>query len=196
MDAKRKALKHARLATITVIRHGSTHHEKTQMGGWEEQELGAEGKKEAIHAANKLPDDVEGIVTSDLRRAEQTANIISKETGVPILKKDKCLRSWNMGDYAGKDPKEVEPILDHLEKDERDTPTPGGESFNEYKRRFLKGIMKLEKEYAGKHIAIVTHSHGTRILRAWEAKGRPNDLSLDEKEYQTKPMPNGGVETL
>jgi broad specificity phosphatase PhoE len=195
MDTKGKALRNAKKAEIVVIRHGATAHEKTKMGGWEDEGLGSEGKKEAERAAGKVK-DLDGIVTSDLERALETARIISKETGVPILKKDKALRSWNMGEYTGKDPKDVEPILDDLEKKHRDTPTPEGESFNEYKRRFLKGIMRLEREYAGKKIGIVTHSHGTRMLRAWDANGRPDDLSLNEKEYQAKPMPNGGVDEL
>lgn len=195
MNPKLRAISKSKKAEITVIRHGATAHEKTKMGGWEDEGLGKEGREEAEEAARKVK-GLDGLVTSDLERALETAKIISKRSGVPILKTDKALRSWNMGEYTGKDPKEIEPILDDLEKKHRDTPTPGGESFNEYKRRFLKGIMRLEKEYAGKRIGIVTHSHGTRMLRAWDTKGRPSDLSLDEKEYQAKPMPNGGVDEI
>lgn len=195
MNAKLKAIRSKKPAELVVIRHGATHHEKTQMGGWEEQGLGSEGKAEARKAAQRIPDDLDLLITSDLARAEETAHIIAKKDDLRVVK-DPSLRSWNMGEYSGKDPKEIEPILENLASKHPNEKTPGGESFNHYKTRFLKGIEAILQKYKGKKVGIVTHSHGTRILRGWEAKGRPADLSIDMKEYKEKPMPNGGVDTL
>ncbi len=182
------------MSSFYLIRHGATHDEKSAMGGWTDDYLGDKGKEEAKKAAKEVPKDLDGIVTSDLERAVETAEIISKETGIPILEKTQSLRSWNMGKYAGKDPKKIEPILDHLAEDEPNRATEDGESFNHYKERFLKGVEAILKKYKGKKLGLVTHSHGTRILRAWEAKGCPTDLSIDMKSYNQRPMANGGVE--
>jgi len=178
---------------LYVIRHGAAVDEKTKMGGWEDLPLVAEGKEEAEKAAGKLPDDIELIITSDLERALETAEIIAKAKHIPLVK-DPDLRSWNMGRYTGKDPKKIEPVLEKFAADYPEDRTPGGESFNEYKDRFLKGILKIKRKYAGHKIAILTHSHGTRILRAWEAAGQPGDFRLDMKEYHERPLEPGGVE--
>ncbi|MDE2233295.1 MAG: histidine phosphatase family protein [Patescibacteria group bacterium] len=196
MNNKSKALSNSKNdRDIVIIRHGATADEHTAMGGWSEEGLGAKGRVEAVKAARELPKDVEGIVTSDLRRAVQTAEIISKNTGVPIIARDKELRSWKLGKYEGADPEDVEPILEHYARELPDKPLPeGGESFREYKDRFLRGIENIQKKYKNRKIAIVTHSHGTRILRAWEAKGKPKDLSIDMENYKGRAMENGGVE--
>jgi probable phosphoglycerate mutase len=181
-------------ADIVIIRHGSALHEKTKMGGWTDVPLEPEGVKNAEEAAKNVPKDLDGIVTSDLKRASQTAEIISKKTGIPVLGEDKSLRSWNMGDYAGKSSKEIEPILEKLATQEPDKPIDDGESFNQYKERFLKGVEAIREKYAGKKIGILTHSHGTRILDAWNAKGSPADHSLDMEVYKEKSIAPGGVE--
>lgn len=179
---------------IYIIRHGATPDEKTAMGGWSEEGLGAEGRKQAEKAAGEVPKDVQGIITSDLERAVETAKIISEKTGIPIIAKDSALRSWNLGKYSGKNPEKVEPILEELANKEPSLNVPGGgESFNEYRNRFLEGVEKLKKRYKDKKIAIVTHSHGTRILRAWQAKDCPEDYSIDMASYNRKAMGNGGV---
>lgn len=181
---------------IVIIRHGATPDEHTAMGGWSNEGLGEKGISEAKKAAEELPEDVDGIITSDLRRAVITAKIVSRRTGVPILAEDPDLRSWKLGKFEGGNPKEVEPILEHFAQAEPNLKLPGGgESFNQYKARFLHGVEKLQKRYKGKKIAIVTHSHGTRILRAWEKKGQPKDMKIDKQNYKGRAMENGGVET-
>ncbi len=196
-NIKSEALQKAKNGrNIVIIRHGATPDEHTAMGGWSEEGLGAKGIEEARKAAKELPNDVDGIITSDLRRAVLTAKIISRRTGVPILAEDPALRSWKLGKFEGGDPKEVEPILEHFAQAEPNLKLPGGgESFSEYKTRFLKGVERLQNRYEGKKIAIVTHSHGTRILRAWEAEGQPGDMKIDKQNYKGRAMENGGVET-
>ncbi len=177
---------------LTIIRHGSAEHEKTEMGGWEELPLEDKGRKEAAEAAKEVH-DLDGLVTSDLERAVETANIISRITGVPILKKDALLRSWAMGKYTGKNPEKIEPILEDLANKHPELKAPQGESFDGYKTRFLRGVQYLMKKYKDKNIGIVTHSHGTRILKAWEAAGYPDNLKINMKVYNEAAIKNGGV---
>jgi len=200
MNPKYKALRLAKdnkeNRNIVIIRHGATPDEHTAMGGWSSEGLGAKGKQEAKNAAREIPKDVEGIVTSDLNRAVKTAEIISKETGIPIVEKDPDLRSWKLGKFEGENPKDVEPILEHFAQYEPNLKIPGGgESFNQYKDRFLRGVEKIRRKYKGHKIAILTHSHGTRIIRAWEKEGQPKDFKIDKQNYKGRAMENGGVET-
>ncbi|MDE2015914.1 MAG: histidine phosphatase family protein [Patescibacteria group bacterium] len=196
MNPKAKALASARNdKDIVIIRHGATPDEHTAMGGWSGEGLGAKGVEEAKRAAREVPPDVEGIVSSDLPRAVLTAEIISKATGIPIIAKDPALRSWKLGNLDGKSPDDVEPVLEHVAQSEPDMKLPGGgESFNQFKDRFLGGIKKLQEKYRGKKIAIVTHSHNTRVLRAWEKEGQPDNLEIDKHNYKGRAMENGGVE--
>lgn len=177
---------------FVVIRHGATPDEKTAMGGWSEEGLGEDGKKEAKEAAKKVP-KLDGIVTSDLKRAVDTAEIISKETGIPILTKSHSLRSWNIGNWTGKNPKDIEPKLDEIANKEPDRKASNGESFNEYKSRFLRGLRDILERYKDKKIGILTHSHGTRLIRAWEKEGCPKDLKIDMKSFNAHGLENGGV---
>jgi broad specificity phosphatase PhoE len=177
-----------------VIRHGATPDEKTAMGGWSEEGLGKEGIEQAHEAAKKVPKGLDGIVTSDLNRAVETAEIISKETHIPILAKSASLRSWNIGNWSGKDPKDIEPKLDKIANDEPDRSASNGESFNAYKKRFLTGLRDILERYKDKEIGILTHSHGTRMIRAWEKEGCPKDLKIDMKSFNAHGMENGGVE--
>lgn len=119
------------------------------------------------------------IVTSDLIRAQQTAEAIARTTEAPIVLATDALRPWHVGDITGKDIFETLPILRDHATNRQDTPLPGGESFNTFRERFLRGVQILQETYADKHVAIVTHHHGDRIMAAWEAVGFPDDLNLD-----------------
>ena len=182
---------------LSIVRHGSAVDEKTAMGGWTDTPLSEQGKQEAADAGKNLVKGTEKIYSSDVGRAKETTNIISKESGVKDITYDKGLRSWNLGKYAGTDPKTTEPILEDYAKNKPDEKLPGGgESFNEYKNRFLSTVKKIQGENVGRKIAIVTHSHGTRILDAWAVKGKPADLSIDQKTYDEKALKPGGVEKM
>lgn len=189
MDTKKEG-------TIYMVRHGAALNEKGAMGGWSEIPLAKQGKSQAEEAAEKLPDNLDGIITSDLERALETAEIISRIKKIPIIRKMPALRSWNIGPFTQHNPEKVEPILDKLANQEPNMSVPGGESFNHYKDRVIEAFEYIKSKYPDKKLAVVTHSHGFRVMRAWEREGMPKNMKIDMKEYNTRATETGGVEKL
>ena len=73
---------------IILVRHGeATHHTEHLTGGWTDSELTAAGKVQLQAVASKLAKDFAGqsrdlrILTSDLKRAEESARIIAARLG-------------------------------------------------------------------------------------------------------------------
>lgn len=182
---------------VFIVRHGDAMDEEGSLGGWNNEGLSVEGKKHVEAGIKDLKDkNIELIITSDLRRARQSADMIGKELGVKV-QGDSALRSWNIGKYAGTDPEDSEPILeDYAENRPEEEIPPNGESFNQYKDRILNAIQSISEEHEGENIAIVTHSHGIRIYNAWEKAGKPKDFSIDMKEYAKKSLKPGFFEKV
>ena len=167
--------------TLVVIRHGATalnseSHERIR--GWKDVPLSDEGRADADKMGRelkKMKPKIDGIITSDLSRAHDTAKAVSKHTGAPILKVTKGLRPWNLGDFQGKDVKTTLPQMQDFIKNKPDEQVPGGESFNAFKRRFIKLVEAVQKKYPKHKMAIVTHHRGERLLQGWINEGQPKD---------------------
>jgi broad specificity phosphatase PhoE len=177
---------------IIIVRHGSAQDEKGSMGGWSDTPLSSEGRKEIMETANNLPKGITKIYSSDLERAKESAGIIAKKLGLKV-EYLKGLRSWNMGDFSGKNPRHVEPVLERMAQEKPNATTPNGESFNSYKNRFLKTIKKIEDENKKDKVIVITHSHGTRLIDAWEAEGKPSNFSVDIEKYDEPSLKPGGI---
>jgi broad specificity phosphatase PhoE len=139
-----------------VVRHGATGaNAEDVFRGWAAVPLNAQGKKQAKDAAAFLEDkDIKKIHTSDLRRAKETAEIISQEIGAPV-KEDPRLRAWDVGAFAGKSRKTHQKAFDkYVEKPNREIPM--GESMKEFSAR----ASDATAEYARKEDAplVVTSS--------------------------------------
>lgn len=168
-------------ARIIIIRHGTTRsNSEDKMRGWDELPLDEEGKSEAHETGKKLKyKGISALASSDLKRATQMAEIVSKESGIPIVGFSHQFRTWNVGEYTGEDTKKVLPILKKYAADKPDEAIPGGESFNDFKARFIRGIERLKRGYKGKTIGLITHHQGDRIMAAWKRAGEPKDYSVD-----------------
>jgi broad specificity phosphatase PhoE len=180
------------MPVIQLIRHGATalnHGDRSvdRIRGWKDIPLSKEGKQEAYDIAEKLEGDIPDILaTSDLKRASDTADIISDDIGVPVSVRSESFRPWNVGDYAGQVTEKVLPILSKLACDEPDKKCPGGESFNDFKGRFFEGLYTLIEMHPGKDIAVVAHHRNERLLAAWEAEGYPEDGTIDKRVFTSK----------
>jgi broad specificity phosphatase PhoE len=186
---------------VQVIRHGATSLNNDDVSvdrirGWKDIPLSKEGKDEAHTLADKIVDDPpDTIVSSDLKRAHDTAKIISDKTGVPISDVSESFRPWNVGEYSGQVTSKAIPILGEYASEKPDEPIPGGESFNDFKDRFLSGVKSALSEYPGR-IAIVTHHRGERLLHAWGKAGFPESGDIDVKEFNKKGEPTGTILSL
>jgi broad specificity phosphatase PhoE len=159
---------------ILLIRHGNTSLNSNDLSidrirAWKDPPLSAEGVKEAERLGDKIkrnPPDV--LVSSDLKRACQTAQIISARTGAPIVETTKSLRPWDLGDFAGRLSKDVMPAILTFARDRPNEPVPGGESFETFRRRLVGGLKEILARYQG-YVGLVTHYRVEQLLKAMAA---------------------------
>jgi broad specificity phosphatase PhoE len=181
---------------LYVVRHGDTAFNEGEgderIRGWSPVPLNEDGIDQAHETAKGLKGEgITSLVSSDLPRAKQTANIIGKEIGVePTFTPD--LRTWDMGDLTGESLKDHKVRCAEHVTDKPDEPIPGGESFNTFKDRALKGATDaLGSDPSGK-TAIVTHNSVERVLAAWDHAGQPEDGSIHAPTYLKEGEDPGG----
>lgn len=182
---------------VHLIRHGATdmnnHSDDSQdrIRGWIDVPLNDDGRKDAEKAAKKAGKaGIKVLVSSDLSRAKETADIIGKAIGVTPITTPK-LRPWDLGKFAGTPSKEAFPKILPYVTDKQDDPVPGGESFNDFRDRAMQGLKLAVDKAAGKPVGVVTHYRNLRLYGAWDEAGQPADHSIDEKEFGKKGGPPG-----
>lgn len=178
---------------ITIIRHGATKLNNDDVSvdrirGWNNIPLSKEGKEEAEKLGEKLKkeDAPDLLLTSDLHRASETAHIVSQKAGIPVKEETQGFRPWNVGELAGQVSKHAVPLLADYATKKPDEKVPGGESFNDFKGRFMGALKDAMEKYPDQHLGIVTHHRGERLLKAWEAKGFPEDGTIDHDTFTQK----------
>jgi broad specificity phosphatase PhoE len=183
---------------LSVIRHGATDmNDAQQIRGWSDTPLNAGGKQQAqqiaAHLAN-LPDPPTRIVTSDLGRAQETAGAITQALGLPPAQPTMGLRPWNVGQMTGMPHDSALPLMAEFVKNP-DLPTPGGESFNDFKNRFLGTIATILSQTGPQdHVGVVTHNRGERVLAAYLA-GLNDPNHIDPAEMVGKGTDPGTLST-
>lgn len=185
---------------IYILRHGQTLlNKEDKIRGWSDIPLDDEGivqAKKLGEAFRNSQIELDGIFTSNLLRAEQTALEVSQQTGYPVLGIRECLRPWNVGSYTGKDGKMVHEIMAEAAYKEPDKPIGGGESFNIFKYRFLLGLIGLLNQNRGLKLGFVSHSRGERIMHSWVAAGCPEDLGVDLEVFLAHGEPTASAQEL
>jgi len=182
--------------TVLLVRHGHTTLNSEKHGerlrGWLDLALTHEGKADARRAGQELKShNVGHLVSSDLRRARQTAEIIGEQIGVkPEV--NEGLRPWNVGRLAGKRVEDIREEMEHYQHHPTDV-VPEGESFNDFYERWERELMALLKR-AESHPdkAVVALTHVRNLLTA------PHILAGDDRgpiKVIGKPHPAPGTIT-
>jgi broad specificity phosphatase PhoE len=148
--------------------------------------------KAVAEEMKSLPFDV--IVSSDLHRAVQTAKIVSDVTGRPYVLEEYNLRPWDYGDLVGKDEDLIFILQCEQYLPNPDECMPGGESFNEFKERYLDCIEGIIAGYTGQTILVISHSVNERLTRAWDKAGRGREVNM--REMMTKNIGPGEWEKI
>lgn len=145
-----------------LVRHGETEHNATGIfQGYSPVPLSARGRQQATLVAERLVSLCPQVLySSDLRRAQETADIISQRLGLPV---QLCegLREWNIGTWIGK-PNAA--YLEHLQTLGAHPVTyvpEGGESQLQTQARMVAQMQELARRHVGETIVCV--SHGTAI---------------------------------
>ena len=169
---------------ILFVRHGKDSDQ--HRGGWNQLDLLSEGKREAETLANYLAQHKENyhftkVITSDLKRAETTAEILARKLQLPI-EKESTLRETNNGDLAGMLNSDADQKFPHLyfRSLAMDEHYPNGESPIEFYQR-IKTWFQLflqENNDSTETQIVVTHGGVINIIyhlvnkREWTNKSR------------------------
>lgn len=151
---------------IILVRHGeATHHTQHLTGGWTDSDLTEAGRGQLRALADKLAHDFNGkrdkfrILTSDLKRAVESAEIIAAKLGMAdCVERHEFLREKNNGRAAGMTEAEAKAIYRPAAtlKELNHRNYPGGETRKEFYDRCVEGIRAcadMEKE----NLIIVAH---------------------------------------
>ncbi len=139
------------LTTICIIRHGETDwNSQGRLQGHEDTELNEFGREQAIQLAQYFkaePWDV--IVSSPLKRAHATAQIISAQLLIPNIHIVDEIIERSYGSASG---------LTHEERRSRfPEGIPDQEDFEHLRQRAMSGLTKIADDFKGKRIIVVSH---------------------------------------
>lgn len=183
---------------VDFIRHGSTKlndtPEKDRIRGWVDIPLDDKGIQEAEKLGRELAllkTKPRVLYTSDLQRASHTAHIISQMAGIPTAPASQGLRPWNLGQFQGQESAKIAPQMKQF-VDNPSQRIPGGESFNEFRIRFLSTLHGILGGTSYR-IGLVSHHRNERLLAASE---KSDWKGFDKQEFARHGSPPGVVLTF
>lgn len=144
--------------TIILVRHGETSwNKKKKLQGQIDIPLSKTGLRQANLVAKRIKIlDITKIYSSKLKRAIQTASVISRELNLPFVI-DEGLNERAYGEHQGKNWKDIQ----HYYKNEKTYfnhfKPDGGESNIEFGERVVFTLDRIIDENKGKKILIVCH---------------------------------------
>ncbi|MDE3094312.1 MAG: histidine phosphatase family protein [Acidobacteriota bacterium] len=157
--------------TFLLVRHGETtwNVERRIQGHNDDAGLTERGIEQVRAAAEKLAESgARRIISSDLTRARETAEVIGQRLGLEISY-DPTLRERSYGDLEGRLDDVLSPetsgIANGVIVDVHAAP-PGGESIAALKERITTALERLATQHPGETIIVVTHGGLIRTLRA------------------------------
>ena len=150
---------------IYLVRHGqSTHNQKQIIAGQLDSELTEQGFQDARSVAQAIGRrDFDVIFSSDLGRARQTAQAIMDTLNLtcPMFFTN-LLRELDYGEHTNQPVAETFRFLNY--RVVQDRRYPGGESFQDLKKRVHQFIEQLRIEAPGKRILAIAHAGSLRMM--------------------------------
>lgn len=178
-----------------LLRHGETIYQTEKIDilyPWPEKNpviLTKKGERQIKKAAKELKKkDIDLIYSSDIFRARQTAEIVSRELGLKV-NFDKRLRDLNMGIFQAGPKIAYQKFFPSRRKKFEKRP-PKGESWADVKKRVSDFLKEIEKKHKNKKFLIISHGDPLWLL-AGILKGL-NNKNLLEKKYSGGIYPNVG----
>jgi broad specificity phosphatase PhoE len=167
------------LSTATVLyvtRHGQTDANLARrVQGQGDTPLNATGLAQAETLAEYFSrHPVDRIVSSDLPRARQTAEVLAKRLNVPATFHPE-LRARRMGDFEDRTHAELEAAdaeaFDRLKHDPAFVPPGGGESVNDLRARAIPFVEGMVAAHPGDCLVILSHHKVCQLILAELAEG-------------------------
>lgn len=171
---------HGQPATLWLVRHGQTDWNVAgRYQGQADPPLNATGLAEAGQAAESMAHQpLAAIYTSDLQRAEQTAQVIARRAGM-AYQLEPLLREVRLGDWEGQLYRHIEARYPQLiaarSQDPLDFRPPNGESLREVAKRVWAVADRIAARYPGQQVTLVSHG---LALAAILTRAGGEDLAL------------------
>lgn len=153
-----------KITRISTVRHGQTaYNTEKRYAGTIDVPLNEKGIRDAQNAAGRLRDhDFDIVISSGLKRAIRTAELLVDGRNIPIIKNELC-NERNYGRMQGLTYNEVEeikpPVLYiKLNNDFHSLNPPDGETFPALRRRALAFYLYIFQHYTGSSILVVSSS--------------------------------------
>src|SRR3989304_439633 len=152
---------------IYLIRHGETDDNKRGIysGRRGDPSLNQEGIGQAKETLKILPDDVDLIFCSSLKRVKQTTEIINEKLKLPITV-NTDLDERDFGKLTGLSPKEAKERYNVTDtKYNYDFRPFGGEAVEDVKKRLNNFLQHIKENYPDKNILVITSAGIIRLMR-------------------------------
>jgi len=179
------------LTKLYLLRHGETDwNQKSIFQGQTDIDLNQSGQNDARKAVEIFKDlKLNQIYSSDLKRAQNTAIMISEDKNMEI-KVDKQLREISFGDWEGLKFKEIKDQFPKMivdwQKDPLHYSPPAGENLIDFKKRIVNFFKKMIQKNKGDKILVVTHGGVIKVYLT-------AILSIDPKNFWQFQIDNGSL---
>jgi broad specificity phosphatase PhoE len=150
-----------------VIRHGETLENRNRIiQGHLPGQLTELGKRQVRDLSLKLLGygRFDQIISSDLERAKETADLISREMPPCKILHEKKLRERYYGDLEGKHVSRLKRLLVENKEDIRGLRIPDGEKYEDFELRIMNFYGRLIECNSDQKILLVTHSGVMRVI--------------------------------
>jgi alpha-ribazole phosphatase/probable phosphoglycerate mutase len=154
------------MSHVLFIRHAETEM-AGRFCGHSDPDVNAQGRSQLSALAGLLSAEaIDGVYSSDLRRAISTADAIAAARKIPLALRP-ALREINFGQWEGLSWKQIEQRDPEYARTWMDAfpriPAPAGESFHAFEARILEEVSHLLEPKPGP-IAVVTHGGVLRVV--------------------------------
>ncbi|MCM1579393.1 MAG: histidine phosphatase family protein [Ruminococcus sp.] len=153
---------------IFFTRHGETKwNSRNIICGVTDIDLSPKGEEQAKALGELIKSrslGISRIITSPMKRAVHTSEIISRVTGIPVTDRENALREWDYGEYEGK-PRDVQGFREN--KIEFGCRMPGGESVFDLVNRVYGFLNECPEKYGGENILLVCHGGVCRVTETY-----------------------------
>jgi alpha-ribazole phosphatase/probable phosphoglycerate mutase len=154
------------MSRVLFIRHAETEM-AGRFCGHSDPDLNAQGRAQLTGLARALSTEtIAEVYSSDLRRAQSTAQTLAAGRNVPLTLRP-ALREIHFGEWEGLSWEEIEQLDPEYARRWVDgypyVTAPAGETFQEFEARILDEVSHLLHRDAGS-IAVVTHAGVLRVV--------------------------------
>lgn len=173
---------------IFIIRHGQTEWNALgKLQGRQDIKLNEVGRKQAARTSKKIKNEkIDIIITSPLKRAKETAEIINEQFNVEIVEDDRLMERC-YGDFEGitkadlKEKKIKHPELNDACNYMKNINIFNMETIQDLCARIYECLDEITVKYQSKNVLIVTHGSASIPIKCYFMKYPLENLVDREK---------------